>query len=711
MNLTRRRDTRAAATGHARGAPSTTHRRARIARVVGALAALVGSSLAVATASVVSTVAPAAGANNLNVAVGGGTPTGIDAQSFFPGLAVISTGDSITWNFLGVHTVNLYTPPGPPSAPGTGDGTFNGTSDPESSGIKTPAPGDNTYTVTFNSAGNFVYFCALHPGMHGLVQVVDPGTSTPARTTQTEANTIGAQERQADISAGQAARDAFKPTTTPAANGTTQLNAADGISEAPPVVATLTPPSNPGASGSATMLFTSPTNLHVVVTMSGLPPNHTSDIPNHIHSGQCGVSSPPKGAPNDILVTLTPLSSDGNGNGTATTDFTWDPNTMGPPVIPSNTWYVNVHDPSSPSTSISCGNAIAHPASNLRFFPSPVTINAGDTVSWTQMDAHELHPIFIGPPDKEPGDPFAAPSGGNTASSPNSAISAGPLGPGDNFKVTFAAPGRYQYRCTLHDVVGMIGEVDVLPTGYRSVGSDGGVFTHGTSTFNGSEGGTKLNSPIVATASTPTNKGYWMVGADGGVFNLGDAGFFGSMGGSKLNKPIVGMVVTPTGNGYWLVASDGGVFNFGDAKFLGSMGGTKLNQPIVGIAVTPTGAGYVLVASDGGAFNFGDAAFFGSMGGTKLNKPVVGILITPSGAGYLMVASDGGVFTFGDAKFVGSLGNKPLNKPIVAIIGAADGAGYWMVALDGGVFTFGSAKFFGSEGGTTLNKPIVGMTF
>ena len=42
---------------------------------------------------------------------------------------------------------------------------------------------------------------------------------------------------------------------------------------------------------------------------------------------------------------------------------------------------------------------------------------------------------------------------------------------------------------------------------------------------------------------------------------------------SRLVSPIVGMAPTPSGKGYWLVASDGGVFTFGDAHFYGSLGG------------------------------------------------------------------------------------------------------------------------------------------
>ena len=79
--------------------------------------------------------------------------------------------------------------------------------------------------------------------------------------------------------------------------------------------------------------------------------------------------------------------------------------------------------------------------------------------------------------------------------------------------------------------------------------------------------GTSLPSgPSNAVIPTGT-PGYWLTASDGGVFAYGGASFQGSHGGSHLNSPIVGMAATPTGNGYWLVAADGGIFTFGDAGF------------------------------------------------------------------------------------------------------------------------------------------------
>jgi len=246
--------------------------------------------------------------------------------------------------------------------------------------------------------------------------------------------------------------------------------------------------------------------------------------------------------------------------------------------------------------------------------------------------------------------------------------------------------------------------------GYRLVADDGGVFGFGSSAYLGSTGDLRLNSPIRASAATPSGQGYWLAAGDGGIFSFGDAPFLGSTGALRLNKPIVGMATTSTGRGYWLVASDGGIFSFGDAGFFGSTGSLRLNKPIVAMAPTMTGRGYWLVASDGGVFSFGDAAFLGSTGDLVLNSPIVSMMTMPWSDGYWMVAADGGLFAFGDAPFLGSAGGTRLAAPIVSAMATPGGGGYWLAGADGTVVNFGDAGFFGSvAGGTGLNRPIVTM--
>jgi len=247
-----------------------------------------------------------------------------------------------------------------------------------------------------------------------------------------------------------------------------------------------------------------------------------------------------------------------------------------------------------------------------------------------------------------------------------------------------------------------------LFNGYDAVGSDGSVYSFGSTVYLGALTGKHLDKPVVGMALRGNGLGYWMDASDGGVFAFGDAAFHGSMGGHRLDQPVVGMATTPAGGGYWLVAADGGIFSFGDAAFHGSTGNRRLNKPIVGMAPTADGRGYWLVAADGGIFSFGDAHFYGSTGKLHLNKPIVGMVPTPDGGGYWLVAADGGIFSFGDAHFYGSTGNLRLAKPVVGIATTPDGRGYWMVASDGGIFSFGDARFWGSDGGQVIPAPVVG---
>ena len=298
------------------------------------------------------------------------------------------------------------------------------------------------------------------------------------------------------------------------------------------------------------------------------------------------------------------------------------------------------------------------------------------------------------------------PSGSNMSSGTCPSLAGTQLPPG-TYALTADYLGDGNYQSSVSPARSLT-VADDSSQGYWEVASDGGIFSFGTAQFYGSTGGSPLNAPIVAMASTPDGGGYWLVAKDGGVFAFGDARFHGSTGGTPLNAPIVGMTSTPDGGGYWLVAKDGGVFAFGDAQYYGSMGGKPLNAPIVGMAADPTTGGYWEVASDGGVFAF-ESPFLGSAGGLHLAAPIVGMAADWNGGGYWEVASDGGVFAEGNAPLVGSMGGQALNSPIKGMAGTPDGAGYRMVGSDGGIFAFGDAEFAGSMGGAPLTAPIVGI--
>jgi plastocyanin len=290
------------------------------------------------------------------------------------------------------------------------------------------------------------------------------------------------------------------------------------------------------------------------------------------------------------------------------------------------------------------------------------------------------------------------------------------LGAATAHSYRLANNGTYAFFCFFHQNMGAI----IATPGYRLVGSDGSVYTHGGLDALG--GNPPIHSPVVAFPTTADQQGYWLVTADGHTYNFGDAQPVGNVNG-KVTAPIVG--AAPSGgpnNGLWLVGKDGNVYALGSAKSMGSMLGTHLAAPVVGMVSDAGGGGYTIAAADGGVFTFGTAGlgggqprYYGSMGGKHLNKPIVAIGGLLDGTGYVLVASDGGVFTFGGAAFFGSLGATHLNAPIVGVSMTADfqainnrAPGYRLVASDGGVFTF-NASFLGSQGGSHVPAPIVGI--
>jgi len=265
-----------------------------------------------------------------------------------------------------------------------------------------------------------------------------------------------------------------------------------------------------------------------------------------------------------------------------------------------------------------------------------------------------------------------------------------------------------------YPVLGTFSSLDV--TGRNGDGDFGGrvdeltlTGTGGSITVTGSAFAAALNlkSNWFALADQPSGGtgGYWIDASNGGVFTFGDATFQGSAGNLALRKPVVGMASTPDGGGYWLVASDGGVFSFGDARFYGSTGNLVLNKPIVGMVPTADGHGYWLVASDGGIFSFGDTVFYGSLGAAPPASPVVGMAPSAGGDGYWMLEANGTVVAFGGALLAAPpAAGSPLissaGSPLTSIASSADGLGYVVVDRGGQAFSFGDAPYFGDVAST-----------
>ena len=109
----------------------------------------------------------------------------------------------------------------------------------------------------------------------------------------------------------------------------------------------------------------------------------------------------------------------------------------------------------------------------LEFAPVNVTINTGDTVTWS-LDSTEFHDvIFTGggqPPDfVQPGpdgvfiNPLVAMPQGGTSYDGSGVAGSGLLNKGQTYSLTFSKAGTYTYYCAIHQ--GMVGTVQVQAPG------------------------------------------------------------------------------------------------------------------------------------------------------------------------------------------------------------------------------------------------------
>jgi plastocyanin len=122
-------------------------------------------------------------------------------------------------------------------------------------------------------------------------------------------------------------------------------------------------------------------------------------------------------------------------------------------------------------------------AALMRFLGETTVVHVGETVEWTNPDLMVVHTVTFG---TEPAD-LMSPSPGlpvdadgvrhAVISSPHASLNSGflsqqnqetigfPQWPLDvtRFRVTFTAPGTFNYICGIHDVLGMVGRVIVVP--------------------------------------------------------------------------------------------------------------------------------------------------------------------------------------------------------------------------------------------------------
>jgi plastocyanin len=349
----------------------------------------------------------AAAQQNWHAKVGAETPSmGRQALAFLPNEIWIHAGDSVTWTFNSdeIHTVSFLVvgqifPPFPVGCPGF---SFGAASFDGSTCVTTPpsVKGSPNFTVTFPTAGNYKIQCLVHNTMNGQIHVLDPS--------------VGLPHNQAfyDQEAANEERNLLKD------NDHAMSKDAPGMSMSHPMnsVSVRVLAANGRLSGGSKKLAAS--------SGANLPANA------HVTAGVGEIDSTPGGVQTSSLV---------------------------------------------------------------RFVSGKIVVHVGDTVEWGNHDPEEPHTITFGPDPV--GDPFPPSTnvtvdadGGlrATLNSPSDTVHSGfieqalpdqfgmPVNSNpDNaigapfnatyFRVTFTGPGTYNYHCALHDNLGMVGQVVVLP--------------------------------------------------------------------------------------------------------------------------------------------------------------------------------------------------------------------------------------------------------
>jgi plastocyanin len=364
----------------------------------------------------VALTAPAVNAQqNWQAKVGAETPDmARQALAFLPNELWIHAGDSVTWTFNSdeIHTVSFLVvgqpfPPFPVGCPGFSFGfaSFDG-----STCVTTPptVKGQPSFTVSFPAAGNYKVQCLVHNTMNGVVHVLD--ASVPLPHNQAFYDAEGVREAR------------------------NLLTDKDGAMSA----------DMKGMNGAAAA---SPKNMKMTHSMDSISIRVLAESKRHSAAPAKLAASSENSAEPSTRVTA------GVGEIAST-----------PGGLQTN--------------------------SLVRFVKGTVQIHAGQTVEWSNSDPEEPHTITFG---TEPDDLFDPspnvtldPDGGLRAvlNSPSDSVHSGfivqalddqpgmPVNSNPNnsialnhtrFRVTFMAPGTYNYLCALHDGLGMVGQVVVAP--------------------------------------------------------------------------------------------------------------------------------------------------------------------------------------------------------------------------------------------------------
>jgi plastocyanin len=400
-------------------------------------------------------------ATTWKVDTGAMSKDGVMAMAFFPNVITVDAGDTV--NFTGAeHTVTFPGSDGkvpsatdPAAQMPAGGSTYDGTAF-TNSGI---LDGQKPYTLQFTKPGVYPYYCLLHPGMMGVVIVNPAGTAYPM--TQADYDAQSLKEIQADYTAGENAAGQFQLKTTKNADGTTTYHAQIDAPESQAYSFDLGSANNSSVTGSALIAFSAPpspaTNLKVTysvtVKLKGLTPGVTYTAKLSEGKSNSGVAVP------DSKFASVTVNQDGSGTATGTVMATG---------IPQGIWNLDIYDANNHVVSTGLVNQSSF--AYERFLPGNLKVHVGDTVVWTQVGPNEAHTVTFLPRDWEdiPNESLMPVPYGSHTYAGTGFLNSGFLFPGQSYSLTFLKTGHFQYICLLHDVMGMIASVDVLPTTAQS---------------------------------------------------------------------------------------------------------------------------------------------------------------------------------------------------------------------------------------------------
>ena len=398
-----------------------------------------------------------------NVNAGGQTRNmAIQGMAFYPGIITVNVGDVVKWTVQGnFHTISFLSGQVPP-ADGSpeqlsphGGSTYDGTG-MVSSGI---LPTGSNYSVQFTEPGVFAYRCLIHPGMQGIVIVQPNGDKYPL--SRKDYRNQAQDDLAKDIDAGrQLANQVPDMITSSYTNGTTKWQTFTDLPLPEMVKVYIDEMNKSNVKGRAFLNMTSPANINVNLKVFGLEPN--SEHSANIKIGTCNV-------PGSTVFAIGNLNADENGRAEVVADMNVTP----PFGIMNRGWIIDItNNNDTESGSVACGEVVKHDAARMRFATRTLTIDQGDTVTWTQLNPMEIHTVsFLAENQTSPelllpgfqiNPEIAAPSGTNEYDG-TGYHNSGILIPGASYSLTFTESGMFKYECELHDDMKMIGYIKVNP--------------------------------------------------------------------------------------------------------------------------------------------------------------------------------------------------------------------------------------------------------